>query len=60
MQVVRIWITGGTYGPEAGAVGIAFRFVIIALLLLWVASGAGEQGDGCGRDEGLRNATGTD
>lgn len=29
------WLTGGTYGPEAGAVGIAFRFVVIALLLLW-------------------------
>lgn len=29
------WLTGGAYGPEAGAVGIAFRFVVIALLLLW-------------------------
>jgi membrane protease YdiL (CAAX protease family) len=29
------WLTGGAYGPEAGAVGIVFRFVVIALLLLW-------------------------
>jgi membrane protease YdiL (CAAX protease family) len=29
------WLTGGAYGPEAGAVGIAFRFVVIALLVLW-------------------------
>lgn len=31
------WISGGAYGPEAGAVGIAFRFVIIAALLMWLA-----------------------
>jgi membrane protease YdiL (CAAX protease family) len=30
------WLTGGAYGPEGGAVGIAFRFVVIALMLLWV------------------------
>jgi membrane protease YdiL (CAAX protease family) len=30
------WITGGAYGPEAGAVGIAFRFVVIAMVLLWI------------------------
>jgi membrane protease YdiL (CAAX protease family) len=31
------WLAGGAYGPEAGAVGIAFRFVVIALMLLWVS-----------------------
>lgn len=29
-------ITDGAYGPEAGAVGIVFRFVVIGLLLAWV------------------------
>jgi membrane protease YdiL (CAAX protease family) len=29
------FITGGSYGPEAGLVGMAFRFVAIALLALW-------------------------
>jgi membrane protease YdiL (CAAX protease family) len=29
-------ITGGDYGPEAGLVGMAFRFVAIALLLGWL------------------------
>ena len=33
------WLTGGAYGPEAGLVGILFRFVIIALVLLWLRSG---------------------
>lgn len=32
------WLSGGAYGPEAGLVGIAFRFVIIALVLLWLGS----------------------
>jgi len=32
------WLSGGAYGPEAGLVGIAFRFVIIALVLLWLTS----------------------
>lgn len=30
------WLSGGAYGPEAGLVGIASRFVIIALVLLWL------------------------
>jgi membrane protease YdiL (CAAX protease family) len=29
------WLTGGGYGPEAGLVGSASRFVVIALVLLW-------------------------
>jgi len=28
-------ITGGAYGPEAGLVGMSFRFVIIGLLYVW-------------------------
>jgi membrane protease YdiL (CAAX protease family) len=30
-------ITGGSYGPEAGLVGMAFRFVAIALLAGWLS-----------------------
>jgi membrane protease YdiL (CAAX protease family) len=32
------WLTGGAYGPEAGAVGLAARFVVVALLLLWLGA----------------------
>ena len=32
------WLSGGAYGPEAGLVGIAFRFVIIAMVVLWLTS----------------------
>jgi len=31
------WLTGGAYGPEAGLVGMTFRFVAIALLIGWLA-----------------------
>ncbi|GAB3405989.1 CPBP family intramembrane metalloprotease [Massilia agilis] len=34
------WLTGGSYGPEAGLVGIVARFVVMALLLLWVGARA--------------------
>lgn len=30
------WLTGGSYGPEGGVVGISFRFVVIGALLAWV------------------------
>lgn len=30
-------ITGGSYGPEAGLVGMAFRFVAVGLLAGWLA-----------------------
>ena len=30
-------LTGGDYGPEAGLVGLAFRFVAIALLASWLS-----------------------
>jgi membrane protease YdiL (CAAX protease family) len=36
-----VWLTGGSYGPEAGLVGMLFRFVALALLLVWVNSGPG-------------------
>lgn len=29
------WLGGGAYGPEAGLIGMIFRFVAIALILLW-------------------------
>lgn len=29
------WLGGGAYGPEAGLIGMIFRFVAIALVLLW-------------------------
>lgn len=32
------WLTGGAYGPEAGLVGFLFRFVVIALVMLWLRS----------------------
>ena len=31
------WLTGGSYGPEAGAVGISFRFVELALVVLYMS-----------------------
>jgi membrane protease YdiL (CAAX protease family) len=30
------WLTGTPYGPEGGVIGVAFRVVIIGLLLGWV------------------------
>jgi membrane protease YdiL (CAAX protease family) len=30
------WLTGTPYGPEGGVIGVAFRFVVIGLLLGWV------------------------
>jgi membrane protease YdiL (CAAX protease family) len=33
-----VWVTGGAYGPEAGVVGIAARFVIIAAVMAWTAA----------------------
>lgn len=35
--VGNVLITGGSYGPEAGLVGMAFRFVAIALLAGWLS-----------------------
>lgn len=32
------WLTGGSYGPEAGLVGIGFRLVVIALMLMWLST----------------------
>lgn len=34
------WLTGGSYGPEAGLVGIVARFVVMALVLLWIGARA--------------------
>ncbi len=42
----NIILTGGAYGPEAGLIGMGFRFVaIIAILLMW-----------SGRDRNIRDA----
>lgn len=30
------WLTGGAYGPEAGLVGIASRFLVITSVLIWL------------------------
>ncbi|HEX4507397.1 MAG TPA: CPBP family intramembrane glutamic endopeptidase [Alphaproteobacteria bacterium] len=30
-----VWLTGGNYGPEGGIVGIGFRFVVIAAVVVW-------------------------
>src|SRR2546423_1099391 len=30
-----IYLSGGDYGPEAGLIGIVFRFVAMALVFLW-------------------------
>ena len=38
------WLTGGTFGPEAGAVGMGFRFVVLAALLAWL-QWSGDDGD---------------
>lgn len=35
--VGNVLLTGGSYGPEAGLVGMAFRFVAIALVLGWTS-----------------------
>jgi membrane protease YdiL (CAAX protease family) len=35
MDVGPVLLTGGDYGPEGGLVGIAFRLVVILLLILW-------------------------
>jgi membrane protease YdiL (CAAX protease family) len=52
------WLSGGAYGPEAGAVGIAFRGVVIALMLLWLRSGwrYGNQRAGAATAAGQRSA----
>jgi len=33
------WLTGGSYGPESGLVGILFRFVALGLVLMYVSAG---------------------
>ena len=40
-------ITGGNYGPEAGLVGMTFRFVAIALLVGWLSWRKDGQTDHC-------------
>jgi hypothetical protein len=39
-----LWL-GGAYGPEGGLVGMAFRFVVIALVLGYLYLRAGRRGD---------------
>jgi membrane protease YdiL (CAAX protease family) len=38
-------LTGGAYGPEAGLVGIVFRFVILAMVLYYLQLRSRGQGD---------------
>mgnify|MGYP001374616482 CR=1 FL=1 len=38
-------LTGGAYGPEAGLVGMTFRFVVIALLLYYLHRRCSRQGE---------------
>lgn len=37
------WLTGGAYGPEGGAIGIGFRFVVIAAVLAWTTLSVNRQ-----------------
>ncbi|GAB4326847.1 MAG: hypothetical protein OHK0047_12510 [Leptolyngbyaceae cyanobacterium] len=39
------WLTGGAYGPEAGLVGMSFRFVVIALVLYYLQRRCRGQGN---------------
>jgi membrane protease YdiL (CAAX protease family) len=39
------WLTGGAYGPEAGLVGMSFRFLVIALVLYYLQLRSGGQGN---------------
>jgi membrane protease YdiL (CAAX protease family) len=39
------WITGGAYGPEAGAIGMLFRFVIITLVFFYLQWRCQNKGD---------------
>jgi uncharacterized protein len=38
-------VNGGAYGPEAGLVGMLFRFVIMAMLVTYLQLRCGRQGD---------------
>ena len=38
-------LTGGAYGPEAGLVGMFFRFVIMALVLYYLQCRCNGQGE---------------
>ncbi|MCR2822713.1 CPBP family intramembrane glutamic endopeptidase [Lederbergia panacisoli] len=35
------WLSGGLYGPEGGIVGIAFRFLVIILIVIWIRKSRG-------------------
>lgn len=35
------WISGGLYGPEGGVIGIAFRFTVIILIVIWIKKSRG-------------------
>ena len=36
------WLSGGLYGPEGGIVGIAFRLIVILLIVLWMKRSRGD------------------
>jgi membrane protease YdiL (CAAX protease family) len=39
------WLTGGAYGPEGGLVGMAFRFVIMVMVIFYLQWRCNRQGD---------------
>lgn len=36
------WLSGGLYGPEGGIIGIAFRFIVIMLIVIWIRKSRGD------------------
>ena len=41
-----VWLTGGSYGPEAGLVGLCARILVIIMILAWLRYRHIDQGNG--------------
>jgi len=41
-----VWLTGGSYGPEAGLVGLGARVLVIIMILAWLRYRHIDQGNG--------------